>query len=175
MVTMGGNRMKRNIVLGNLPILLYAEQTVWIIRYVLSVPKVTANMYCICLSINLQYTSADAVQICGTFWDTLYLKSGANPSCQGLKKAKYFGFLFSIDIWNFLNGHNVLLGCCNPNFDTQTWSDFLKFAQPFATLRNLIFWQWVDHEHMSQGQHCCIAAKKPKTEPLQKDISASQP
>ena len=31
-------------------------------KYVLSVPKFSANMYCICLSIALRYTQADAVQ-----------------------------------------------------------------------------------------------------------------
>ena len=37
---------------------------------VLSVTKFTANLYCICLGIALRYTHADAVQICGNFWDT---------------------------------------------------------------------------------------------------------
>ena len=37
---------------------------------VLSVPKFTANQYCI--SLNIYYTLADAVQICGNFWDTQY-------------------------------------------------------------------------------------------------------
>ena len=37
---------------------------------ILSVPKFTANLYCICLSIDLQYTHEDAVQIYGKFWDT---------------------------------------------------------------------------------------------------------
>ena len=36
----------------------------------LSVPKVTANVYCICLSILQIHTNADAVHICGYFWDT---------------------------------------------------------------------------------------------------------
>ena len=39
---------------------------------ILSVPKFTANLYCICLSITQIYTSADAVQISGKFWDTQY-------------------------------------------------------------------------------------------------------
>ena len=43
-----------------------------IILLILSVPKFTANLYCNCLSINLRYTQADAVQICGKFWDTQY-------------------------------------------------------------------------------------------------------
>ena len=38
--------------------------------HLLSVSKCTANLYCICLSIDLRYTKADAVQICGKFWDT---------------------------------------------------------------------------------------------------------
>ena len=42
------------------------------IKLLLSVPKCTANMYCICLSIDLWYTKADVVQICGKFWDTQY-------------------------------------------------------------------------------------------------------
>ena len=47
----------------------------WYLYYmVLSVPERTANLYCIYLSIpkNLTYTytKADAVQICGKFWDT---------------------------------------------------------------------------------------------------------
>ena len=42
--------------------------------YLLSVPKFTANLYCICWSITQIYTSADAVQICGNFWDTQYIK-----------------------------------------------------------------------------------------------------
>ena len=41
--------------------------------YLLSVPKFTANLYCICLSIPQIYTLANAVQVCGTFWDTQYL------------------------------------------------------------------------------------------------------
>ena len=40
---------------------------------ILSVAKFTANLYCICLSINFQYTQADAVQICADFWDTQYV------------------------------------------------------------------------------------------------------
>ena len=35
-----------------------------------SVPKFTANLYSICLSIDLRYTLADPVKICGNFWDT---------------------------------------------------------------------------------------------------------
>ena len=37
----------------------------------MSVPKFTANLYCICLSIPKTYTQADAVQICGTFFGRL--------------------------------------------------------------------------------------------------------
>ena len=40
------------------------------ISILLSVPKFTANLYCICLSIDLRYTKADAVQICSNFLDT---------------------------------------------------------------------------------------------------------
>ena len=36
----------------------------------LSVPKFTANLFCIRLSIDLQFTYTDAVEICGKFWDT---------------------------------------------------------------------------------------------------------
>ena len=36
--------------------------------------KFTANQYCICLSIPQIYTKADAVQTCGTFWDTPYMR-----------------------------------------------------------------------------------------------------
>ena len=36
---------------------------------ILSGPKFTANLYCICFSIDLRYTKKDAVQICGKFWD----------------------------------------------------------------------------------------------------------
>ena len=36
----------------------------------LSVPKFTANMYCICLSIPKNYSQADSVQICGKLWGT---------------------------------------------------------------------------------------------------------
>ena len=38
----------------------------------LSVPKCTANLYCICLAKDLRYTQADAIQVCGKFWDTQY-------------------------------------------------------------------------------------------------------
>ena len=41
------------------------------ILYLYSVPKFTTNLYCICLSINLRYTKADAVQIRSKFWDTI--------------------------------------------------------------------------------------------------------
>ena len=40
------------------------------VYWVLSVPKFTAILYCICLSIDLQYTSADAAQMFDKFWDT---------------------------------------------------------------------------------------------------------
>ena len=43
----------------------------------LSGPKCTANLYSICLSIDLWYTSADAVQISGKFWDTQYILTPA--------------------------------------------------------------------------------------------------
>ena len=36
-------------------------------EFILSAPKFTAYLYCICFSIELRYTKADAVQICGTF------------------------------------------------------------------------------------------------------------
>ena len=36
-------------------------------RLLLSVPKVTANIYCICQSVPKIYTQADKVQICGKF------------------------------------------------------------------------------------------------------------
>ena len=39
---------------------------------ILSVQKITANLYGICLSIPQIYTSSDAVQICGNFLDTQY-------------------------------------------------------------------------------------------------------
>ena len=45
--------------------------------YILSVPQFTANLYCICLSIDLRSTKADAVQICSKFWDTQY-----NEQCE---------------------------------------------------------------------------------------------
>ena len=41
--------------------------------YILSVPKFIAHLYCICLSINLRNTYANAVQICGKFWDIQYI------------------------------------------------------------------------------------------------------
>ena len=41
--------------------------------YVLSVPKFTANLYCLCISIDLGYADADSVQICCKFWDTQYV------------------------------------------------------------------------------------------------------
>ena len=47
-------------------------EIIYIHFYVLSFPKVTANLYCICLSILQIYTKADAVHICGNFWDTQY-------------------------------------------------------------------------------------------------------
>ena len=43
------------------------------IRILLIVPKFTAYLYCIYLSILQIYTYADAVKICGTFWDTRYV------------------------------------------------------------------------------------------------------
>ena len=42
----------------------------WSGYMLLSVPKFTAYLYCICLSIPEIYTIA--VQICGKFWDTQY-------------------------------------------------------------------------------------------------------
>ena len=44
-----------------------------------SVPKLTANMYSICLSIPKIYTKADAVQFCGKFWDTQYVGTTCTP------------------------------------------------------------------------------------------------
>ena len=46
----------------------------------LSVPKFTNNMYCICLSIPQIYTKADAVQICGKFRDTQYIPALQQPN-----------------------------------------------------------------------------------------------
>ena len=39
----------------------------------LSIPKFTENLYCICISMPQILTEADAVQICGKFWDTQYV------------------------------------------------------------------------------------------------------
>ena len=39
-------------------------------RILPSVPKFTANLYCICLSIYMWYAKAGVVQICRKFWDT---------------------------------------------------------------------------------------------------------
>ena len=47
--------------------------------YLLSVSKFTAKLYCICLSSDLRFTWADAVQICGKFWDTQYQVADPNP------------------------------------------------------------------------------------------------
>ena len=52
----------------------------------MSVPKFNATQYCICLSIDLQYTSADAVQICGTFWKTQYNLVGDPPPPGPVRK-----------------------------------------------------------------------------------------
>ena len=52
----------------------------------LSVPKFTATLYCICLSINLLYTKADGVQICGKFWDMATL----NASTAGVASDYYY-------------------------------------------------------------------------------------
>ena len=49
---------------------------------VLSVPKFTANLYCICLSKPQIYTKAEAVQICGRFWDTQYIALGGNKQLK---------------------------------------------------------------------------------------------
>ena len=57
----------------------------------LSDPEFTANVYCICLSIDVRYTQADAVQICGYFWDTQYL-----GLIQKVGKVKNF------QVWVFL-------------------------------------------------------------------------
>ena len=46
----------------------------------LSVPKFTANLYCICIIIPQIYTEADAVQICGKFWYTQYIITCADSS-----------------------------------------------------------------------------------------------
>ena len=46
-----------------------------LISTILSVPKFTANLSCISFSIDLQYTKADAAQICGNFWDTQYVST----------------------------------------------------------------------------------------------------
>ena len=40
---------------------------------VLSVPKFTANLYWMCLSVDLRCTKADIVQHSGKFWDTQYV------------------------------------------------------------------------------------------------------
>ena len=58
---------------------------------VLSVPKFTANLYCICLSIQQIYTSADAVQICGKFWVTQYLSASSifRPFVRSRRERRY--------------------------------------------------------------------------------------
>ena len=45
-----------------------------VLNKILSVPKFTAKLYCICLSIPQIYTIlyADAIQIRGKFWQTQY-------------------------------------------------------------------------------------------------------
>ena len=59
---------------------------------VLSVPKFTENLYCICLSTDLNRFKPDAVQICANFWDTQYLAPFPNAYvCCIFKK---FSMLF---------------------------------------------------------------------------------
>ena len=56
------------------------RETIDLVKHtlILSVPKFTANLYCICLSVPQIYTEADAVQICGEFWDTQYIRQGGD-------------------------------------------------------------------------------------------------
>ena len=42
------------------------------LKYILSVAYITANLYFICLNACFMFALADAVQICGKFWDTQY-------------------------------------------------------------------------------------------------------
>ena len=75
---------------------------------VLSVPKLTANLYFICICIDLWYIRADAVQICGKFWDTQYM-SARNASwynqkllsTQNLLIMPYANFALHILDWTF--------------------------------------------------------------------------
>ena len=54
-------------------------------NHLLSVPKCTANLYCIYLSIYFWYTQADEVQICGKFRNTQEAHASKKP--QGQKSA----------------------------------------------------------------------------------------
>ena len=63
-------------------IILFREVRLLLPHQVLSVPKFIENLYCICLSIPQIYTKADAVQICGRFWDTQYIALGGNKQLK---------------------------------------------------------------------------------------------
>jgi len=65
-----------------------------------SVPKYTANLYCICLCIPQIYIKADAVKICGKFWDTQYLYIYTYIICS---------ILTNFADERRVNGHHVLM------------------------------------------------------------------
>ena len=94
---------------------------------VLSVPKFSANMYCICLSIPQIYTSADAVQICGKLWDTQYI---AVVFCvlilqnQIKKWKRKYTFMWNTDV-------TVLAYA-----DTQMWRRWIWFGHGFKIGKN---------------------------------------
>ena len=46
--------------------MIYWQVCMYHLLYLQCVPKFTAKLYCICLSITQIYTEADAVQICST-------------------------------------------------------------------------------------------------------------
>jgi len=55
----------------------------WFINYILSVPYITANLHCICLSACFMFAQADAVQICGKFWDIRQLNDSLCARVDG--------------------------------------------------------------------------------------------
>ena len=102
---------------------------------------------------------------------------------SGSEKGEICWFPFFQETYKTLNGHEVL-------WDVVIRILILRLDPIFfylcTTLRNpnynentfVIFWQWVDTMdigHMSRSLHCSIATKKPKTDPLKKDMAASQP
>ena len=100
---------------------------------ILSVQKLTANLYCICLSIPKIYTQPDAVQISGKFVDTQYIVISINGSSHcGHVKFRQFGLCKAFTLYSYFR-YITLLCLSLSLYDTL----FVCISHTFSLLTHL--------------------------------------